>query len=86
MTYRTALFLAAGTAAFMSATPTLASTSSALFIPNLEYPPKAEVVTRDDSATFQDCTQLEKSAQISPADCGTYSRAEIAKIIAAQDN
>ena len=86
MTYRTALFLAAGTAAFMSATPILAGTSSAVYMPSLHYPPQNDVVTQADRAPFQACSQLEKAAQIDPKDCGTYSRAEIAKLIAALDD
>ncbi len=85
MTYRTALFLAAGTAAFMSATPTLAGSAGIPDLRTLHYPPQTEVVTQADRAPFQACSQLEKAAQINPADCGTYSRAEIAKIIASQN-
>lgn len=86
MTYRTALFLAAGTAVFMSAAPTLAGTSLTGDLPRLQFPPTTEVVSKERVASFQVCTQLEKSAKIDPADCGTYSREEIAKIIASQSN
>lgn len=85
MTYRTALFLAAGTAAFMSATPTLAGSSNVTYLPSLHFAPEAETVTRASRAPFPVCTQLEKSARVDPAHCGTYSRAELAQIIASQD-
>ena len=84
MTYRTALFLAAGTAAFMSATPTLAGTSSATYLPSLHFAPEVETATRASRAPFPVCTQLEKAAQVDPAHCGMYSREELAKIIATQ--
>lgn len=80
MTYRTALFLAAGTAAFMSANPILAGTSTAFYMPNLHFVEQNEVPTRAGLAPLPVCTQLEKSAQVDPAECGTNSREELAKI------
>ena len=85
MTYRTALFLAAGTAAFMSAAPVLAG-SMPLQMPHLQFAEQNEVPTRAGQAPLQTCTQLEKSAEINPADCGAYSRAELAKIKANLDD
>ncbi len=86
MTYRTALFLAAGTAAFMSATPIMAGSYLPTFMPSLQFVEQNEVPTRASQSQLQSCTSLEKSAKIYPADCGTYSRAELAKLKADLDD
>ncbi|WP_298294932.1 hypothetical protein [uncultured Litoreibacter sp.] len=86
MTYRTALFLAAGTAAFLSATPTLAGTAFNYQPHHLQFATQTEVPTRAAQTPLTTCTQLEKSAGVATEDCGTFSRDELTKMKARSDD
>ncbi len=85
---RTALPLAAAFAVALSGTAAFAGSMPVLNFPNLQFAPETSqsVVTRDTAPQTQPCTQLERSAGLSPAACGYMSNADVVKLKTAQDD
>lgn len=84
---QTALPLAAAFAVVLSGSAAFAG-SMPIYFPNLQFAPQASesIVTRDLAPQASVCTQIEKSADLSPEACGTLSAADMAKLKTAQDD
>ena len=83
MTYRTALFLAAGLAAFMSAGPVVAGSGSAAFgtlLQPLQFTQPADVPTRSQTRVYKVCTPVQDTAEPGTLVCKKVSKQDAAKL------